>query len=223
MRPSRATRGIVLLVGLLGTVVFGALAAFGVLVLWAPVVPLVMAAAGFAWLRAGVRSEVRARHEARSAARERVRPASSRSEFAPAAPTRPRSPARQHDIAGEAPSVESAGGTEVERHEVAEATRAAEAPFDVAAPTSTPAPADAQPVAEPVVEQPAAVLEVALPEVDEDDIPLTWDPRPVPTPDLHDEGQGARSSRTGHAGGGGRRGRADGIRGELPQRRISGL
>ena len=37
--------------------------------------------------------------------------------------------------------------------------------------------------------------DVMVPILDEDDIPLTWDPVPVPAPDVHDEGQGASGPR----------------------------
>ncbi|GAA4112032.1 hypothetical protein GCM10022415_06510 [Knoellia locipacati] len=168
MRPGRATRGIVLVVGLLGTVVFGLLAAFGVLVAWAPLVPLAMAGAGFGWLRAGVRAEVRARREAQRPLRRA------------SAPVRPAAPA----VAPE-PVASSEQPVEAEV-----ATPVTSAPFDVSAHTSESQaePVLEQPVVEqpvvqqPVVQQPAAEHEVALPEVDEDDIPLTWDPRPVPRP-----------------------------------------
>ena len=168
MRPGRATRGIVLVVGLLGTLVFGLLAAFGVLVAWSPLVPLAMAGAGFGWLRAGVQAEVRARREAQRPVR---RPAAPRTSTGHA-PVRP---------AARAATLEQHAETEPE---VAPAP-VTSAPFDVSAHTSEP---EAEPVLEqtvveqPAAEQAAAVHEVAVPVVDEDDIPLTWDPRPVPRP-----------------------------------------
>ena len=169
MRPSRATRGIVLVVGLLGTLAFGLLAAFGVLVAWAPLVPLAMAGAGFGWLRAGVRAEARARREAQRPVRRA------------AASVRPAAPAVTH---------EPVATLEEQAEREAAPDTVAAAPFDVSAHISEPhaepvveQPVIEQPVVEqPVIEQPAAEHEVALPEVDEDDIPLTWDPRPVPRP-----------------------------------------
>jgi cytoskeletal protein RodZ len=176
MRPSRATRGIVLLVGLVGTAVFGLLAAFGVLVLWAPLVPIVMAVAGFAWLRAGVQAEIRASHAARQESQRRVRRAAPRAEGRTAEPVRPAAPAVEH-------STEVAQDTDPEASADAAPEVAEEVPFDVAEQAPAPQPADAeQGVAETVSEQPVAEVEIGLPEVDEDDIPLTWDPRPVPRP-----------------------------------------
>jgi hypothetical protein len=62
-------------------------------------------------------------------------------------------------------------------------------PYDVSAHSMATAPLVQERVAEEPAEQaPAerapmvAEHEVALPELDEDDIPLTWDPRPVPRP-----------------------------------------
>lgn len=168
MRPGRATRGIVVLVGLVGTVVFGLLAAFGVLVSWSFIVPLAMAGGGFLWLRAGVQAEIKANR----AARGRARRAAARTDTAPrvSAPVASAAPERSADIVASASTPEPV---------------TAPAPFDgavevaVTAPSS--APAIEQPL-EPVEVQPVAQHEVALPELDEDDIPLTWDPRPVPRP-----------------------------------------
>lgn len=178
MSPSRSTRGLVLLVGLLGTVVFGLLAAFGVLVPWSPVVPLLMAGAGFAWLRAGVRGETRARREAQARTRRAAARGGSRAGTTPA-------PAVEHEVA--APEVEQQSASAHQQDVVAEAP--AEVPFDVAAELTTqvtaePAAAgssDGVLVEEPFAE-PAATHEIGLLEVDDDDIPITWDPRPVPRP-----------------------------------------
>ena len=173
MSPSRATRGIVLLVGLAGTLVFGLLAAVGVLVGWAFVVPLLMAVGGFVWLRSGVQAEARARR----AARGRARRAAARTVGTPATTAVPATRAA-------APPSTSTHRTEVEAEVVTPAAPvdapAAPAPYDVSAHSLAEAVADtttrgAVPV--PVVEH-----EVVAPELDEDDIPLTWDPRPVPRP-----------------------------------------
>ncbi|MFW5469084.1 hypothetical protein ACOCJ4_03455 [Knoellia sp. CPCC 206435] len=167
MHPNRATRGIVLLVGLAGTPVFGVLAAVGVLVWWAFVVPMLMAVGGFVWLRAGVQAEARARRAARGRARraaERVaapaRTAAPRAQAEPSAATTGREV--PVEVAGQFTTVES---------------EPAPAPYDVSA--EAPAPGDA---AEPAPETVAAQPRVAVVELDEDDIPLTWDPRPVPRP-----------------------------------------
>lgn len=207
MRPSRATRGIVLVVGLLGTLAFGLLAAFGVLVAWAPLVPLAMAGAGFGWLRAGVQAEARARRESQR-------------------PTR-RATAAPRTSTVDAPVRTAARAVTLEERAEPEPTAApvASAPFDVSAHTSEP---EAEPFAEqtvveqPVLEQPAAEHEheVALPDVDEDDIPLTWDPRPVPRPTYTMK---AKAPDRPFAAPQPERGAEHTAYDELPQRRISGL
>ena len=211
MHPSRATRGIVLLVGLVGTVVFGVLAATGVLVIWSPLAPFAMAVAGFVWLRAGVQGEIRARHDARrdGARREgarRAAPVARRPEQGLAgSPSRPAAPLAEHEV---------------------------EAPFDVSSSPAAPAqPAGAEPFladpfapetvpAEATSMEPVAEHEVALPEVDEDDIPLTWDPRPVPRPTYTMKARAPqRPAPQADAGGEAEQTAYD----ELPERRISGL
>lgn len=193
MHPSRATRGAVLLAGLVGTLVFGVLSVMGMLLAWAPLVPFALAVGGFAWLRAGVQAEIRTRR----ALRREVRPQTRRDD-------RRRSPEAARDTAAvavvtaqepaprrSAPAVEpgvvdestpDGGRTET----VVAADRTPEpAPFDISADAATEVATQpvAEPVvAEPVVAQPAAAVTPVLPEVDEDDIPLTWDPRPVPPP-----------------------------------------
>lgn len=192
MRPSRTTRGVVLTVGVLGTVTFGALAALGILVAWSPAVPFVMAVAGFAWLRAGVQGEIRAK---RAAQRRTHRPAARGGRAAGAqaslATTGQASPAvTGHEVTGHEVEHQVALGVEPEVAEVSSA-----APFDVSEdPTTVSAEVPATGSDEPHVEredavasadEPAATVmehEIGLPEVDEDDIPLTWDPRPVPRP-----------------------------------------
>jgi hypothetical protein len=167
MHPNRATRGIVLLVGLAGTPVFGVLAAVGVLVWWAFVVPMLMAVGGFVWLRAGVQAEARARRAARGRARraaERVAPL--------ARPTAPRA----HAAPAHA-STDRDVTAEVTEQSTTVESEPAPAPYDVSAEASAPGGA-AEPAPEPVAAEPR----VAVVELDEDDIPLTWDPRPVPRP-----------------------------------------
>ncbi len=169
MYPARATRGIVLLVGLAGTLVFGLLAAVGVLVWWAFVVPLLMAVAGFVWLRSGVQAEAKARR----AARGRARRATERVARAAPAAARTAAPRTRVEPVTEVQPPERVEAVEV-GEEPASEVAPAPAPYDVSA--ESPVPAH---VAEPVGE---AQPEVAVVELDEDDIPLTWDPRPVPRP-----------------------------------------
>ncbi|WP_156465265.1 hypothetical protein [Knoellia sp. Soil729] len=181
MHPSRATRGTVLLVGLLGTIAFGALSALSVLVWWSFVVPFVMAGVGFFWLRAGIQAEARARR----AARGRARRAAART-GAPA-PTFAARPSAQSASVPTAAS-EPVGLDDIAVTATVDAEAATEqvAPYDVSAHTEsrTSTPLGEERVAEHPLD-PAPVVaehEVALPELDEDDIPLTWDPRPVPRP-----------------------------------------
>jgi len=173
MHPNRATRGTVLLVGLLGTLVFGVLSALSVLVWWSFVVPLVMAGVGFFWLRAGIQAEARARR----AARGRARRAAART-AAPAPSVAPR------PVASRVAASASVHADEVAAVAEAAPAPAQEVPYDVSAQTVTSAPtADGSVADQPAAPAPlVANHEVALPELDEDDIPLTWDPRPVPRP-----------------------------------------
>lgn len=208
MQPSRATRGAVVLIGLAATLVFGVLAAFGVLLWWSFVVPLMMAVGGFFWLRAGVQAEIKARR----AARGRARRAAERGASAPAAGVA--AAAAVHAPSQSETLVETASESQVEpvaeqapavsaRHfelaqEVASAWVPEDAPFDVSA-SSTRRPEAFAEISEvaveavavesaPPVESPAvadtavADTTVADTAVDEDDIPLTWEPRPVPRP-----------------------------------------
>ncbi|MFW5473849.1 hypothetical protein ACOCJ5_11115 [Knoellia sp. CPCC 206450] len=187
MHPSRAVRGISLLAGLLGTVVVSVLAVLGVVVAWAPLLSLALALGSFAWLRAGVQSEIRAKQELRRESRLQARRDATRrttvstrtTEAAPAsAPSARRSaPVVETEVLVNA-STDDAGPVDAADDVTVDA-----APFDVSAEV----PAELQPVSatsvpEPATPEPAAQTTPALPEVDEDDIPLTWDPRPVPPP-----------------------------------------
>ena len=67
--PSRKVRGLVLLASLAATLVLGGLAAFSVVVWWAPLVALGVVVASFFWLRSAVQAEIRARRAARSRVR----------------------------------------------------------------------------------------------------------------------------------------------------------
>ncbi|KGN30062.1 hypothetical protein N798_11960 [Knoellia flava TL1] len=199
MHPSRATRGTVLLVGLAATVVFAILSVLGVLVAWAPLVPLALAVGGFAWLRAGVQSEIRARRELRREAHQQARRDAQRSAVVaartaatvPAPTARRQAPVVESEVVVEDSTDPSSGEADTADGVAPEA-----APFDVSAEAATEHGTQSEPVAEAVVAEPAAAQPVAgatvadppaqvtpvLPEVDEDDIPLTWDPRPVPPP-----------------------------------------
>jgi hypothetical protein len=166
MQPSRATRGIVLLVGALTTPVFAVLGAFGVLVGWAFLVPLAMAVGGFLWLRHGVQQEIAAKRAVRAARAAGRRPARSTGAGT----------AAYAAFAGSAPAA-SAQATGVDAPARAEAT-AVEAVFDEQSLTAASGISESVEVAE----TPATVPAAAVVEVDEDDVPLTWDPVPVPRP-----------------------------------------
>ena len=172
IRPSRAVRGLTLLSCLAGTLVFAVLSLLGVLVGWAWLVPLTMSVGAFLWLRAGVQAEI-----AERARRRRSRPARREQRW-------PEDEVEAGVEETHAPVVGSPTG-DVETlhpetlHAGAEAEAADDAPFDVAADDQvSPASAEAHPVAAQREPQPQPVYGAT----DEDDIPLTWDPRPVPRP-----------------------------------------
>lgn len=210
MHPGRATRGVVVLIGLVGTLVFGALAAFGVLVSWSFVVPLSMAGIGLAWLRAGVQGEIKAQR----AARGRARRAAARTAAPASSDTRV--------AASAAPAPERSA--EVVAAEASFEPVVASAPFDVAADAVASAPARQEPmVQQPAAQEPVvAEHEVVLPELDEDDIPLTWDPRPVPRPTYTMKARAAeRHSPAAEVEPAAQADQA--AYDEIPERRISGL
>ena len=173
MHPGRATRGTVILVGLLGTVAFGAARrpqCPGVVVLRRP--------PGDGWGRlrlAACRSPGRAQGPA---GRPWPHPPRHRSHRCPRASRVAQPAATPHAT------------TAPERSDDVVAAESAPAPVqtapfdvDVVAEPATTAPIVREPVQEQPIEQaPVAAREVVLPELDEDDIPLTWDPRPVPRP-----------------------------------------
>ncbi len=167
--PSRAP-GLALLGSLVTFVVVGALAAFSVLPWWAAVLPLAAGVGSFFWVRHTVQSARLARAASRRPA---PRPAvrvvrEAPAVTAPAAPVVPVVPvAAEHEVT--TPEVAAPRTTDL--YDI----HAVEQPAPVA--TQTPAPAEATPAAEAA---PAAYPPVPL--VDEDDIPLTWDPVPVPRP-----------------------------------------
>lgn len=152
--PTPATRGLTFLVGILGTVVYAVLSAFGVLVPAAPLVPLALAVGGFLWVRAGVRRRAVTTRRA-----QRVPLASSSRRPAPHRATPNRT----------APNRTAPNRTEPARPAAAASAPRREEIYDVDRVAATIAPAE-----------PAA--SVAPPVLDEDDLPLTWDPVPVPRP-----------------------------------------
>lgn len=194
-RPStasaRRTRGLVVLGAFSTAVVAGPLVALAVLPPWTLVVPLVSIGACFAWLRSSVRSEQRRRRAAGQARRhqadESARRAAGQQVRRTAERARVEQPARRDETPGAPGSVDPAAPRksdpatrgEEAAEAIVRAPRRSEL-YDVQAveAASTQADRDVAPVA-------AAPVEPTLPArplVDEDDIPLTWDPVPVPRP-----------------------------------------
>lgn len=191
LRPSRRVRGLFVLASLAELLVIVPLVVLAMLPLWALATAALTVVAAFAYLRSGVRAEqamMRA-HRRRQADLARLR--SSAPVTAPVvrhgAGARPASapPAATASV-----SVPSAGPVE-DAHPAAESatvTAAAAAAEPVTAGT-TPSPLDVALEVAPATEAPAPVVEssvveaeVMVPILDEDDMPLTWDPVPVPRP-----------------------------------------
>ncbi|WP_406832266.1 hypothetical protein ABEG17_05415 [Pedococcus sp. KACC 23699] len=187
IRPARAVRGLTLLVALLAFVVALPLAGFGVIA-WAGVlIPLAAVAGAFVWLRQVVAAEQAARRAAR---RPHARPAARGHEGSarrtqaarPAAGRAPSRSAGRPESPAATTSSEAAAPTSDEGEPVA--SRAGDELYDVQQVERELA-APAAPVSRPdEVVAPAASARVTAPRplVDEDDIPLTWDPVPVPRP-----------------------------------------
>jgi len=179
---TRATKGLTLLLGLVGTLVYALLSLTGVLVVWAPLVPLLVAASGLAWLRADVRAALAQRAPVRNASVSgaSVKGASVRGASVKGASVREasgRRPGPRADVAPARTSVD-AGAQATAPAERAPLTEV----YDIAAATATSAPNAAPTAATPpgsARPTPAAARRALL---DEDDMPLTWDPVPVPRP-----------------------------------------
>ena len=188
-RPPRAVRGVTFLVALAAVVLSPLLAAFGVVQWWVVPVALVALAGSVVWLRMAVVAERAARRERRRLARER-RSVGTRSADAgrrvvrPAAPA-PRRVARPADLP--TASVEPTTEETSSDHEVTDTSPAADEVFDVARPVVVESDApdvDTSVAADPGVVATETAGEVVVPvaRLDEDDVPDTWDPRPVPRP-----------------------------------------
>lgn len=180
---ARRTRAVIMLGALATVVVASALVALSLVPLYVLAVPVVAVGAALTWSRADAQAQRRARLAARRA-------------------SRPASPASQPRSAEQAPASAAPVPAPVPAP-VASATPAAiEAELADEVPTSAPVaargelydvqavetslrrPAASTAFAEPVATAPVATAPVARPRplVDEDDIPLTWDPVPVPRP-----------------------------------------
>lgn len=189
VRPARRVRALVLLAGLVGTLVAAGLVGPTALPAWTPVVGLAVVVGSFLWVRSAVRAEQAARVAARRrAATHARRRASAPAPTARPVPSAPRAAAPRGAV-GETTDAAVAAGS-VEETPAAPVVRGGSDPLEVAlavdAPAATPSTDEAPRTTEPavvtgVVVAPEPVLEyVHL--VDEDDIPLTWDPVPVPRP-----------------------------------------
>ena len=193
--PSRRVRGLTLLGSLASVLVFTVLAGFGVLPWLAVLAPVVAVGGALAWVRSGVRADQAARRAARvgrssgtdvsaearptSSARPtraQARPAASAQAYrAPQAPECSVSPPAPRRGDAEQADPEPAAAQPV----VAEPAAARDSFYDVEAVERAAAPAQSVPA--PAVLAAAQQVPVG-PLVDEDDIPLTWDPVPVPRP-----------------------------------------
>lgn len=187
---SRRVRGLTLLGSLAALVVSLGLAAFGALPWLAVLVPVAAVAGALVWVRSGVKAAQAARHVARDGAGARpgaADPSARGTAGRAAAPSRAARVAQTHreqrstrpaaPAAAQAPAYTSSTPAGAEAAEP-EAVVARESFYDLQAVERGAAVA-----AEPVLEHGAVARAIAaMPLVDEDDIPLTWDPVPVPRP-----------------------------------------
>lgn len=188
---SRRARGLTLLGSLTALLVTLGLAAFGIVPWLAVLAPVAAVAGALGWVRSGVKAAQAARRAARTApvgaaagrgAGTRRTPASTQAARAPkthlertSRPVAPSAPAESPFSILSAPADAEQGEPEpVECEPVV----ARESFYDLEAVERGAVPAG------PVREQSVAVAELVptAPLVDEDDIPLTWDPVPVPRP-----------------------------------------
>ena len=186
VRPSRRIRALIMLVAFAELVGISVLVPLGYLPWWALAPAVAGFVLSFAYVRAGVRAEQRQR------AVRRRGPYASRPDVAPATPAQrgarraPSSAPAHPVVAGARPT--SAAGSPAEA-DVEPATAAGNAPqpddFAAEQAATNSAVAEAPVVDAPAAESPPAEEAEPLEYVhlvDEDDIPLTWDPVPVPRP-----------------------------------------
>lgn len=170
-RPSRAAFGLTLAIGLVATVVYAVLAVTGVLVAWSPAIPAALSLIGFLGVRADVRAGRNSGQHLDDGPSDHLVgaiDAGARSRVGVASQGR-------GDVIDRAPA---AVGAEAD---VVPAARIdpREHVFDVSAATATPALENAGVGAGT---SPAAAAGRRAVLVDDDDLPLTWDPVPVPRP-----------------------------------------
>jgi hypothetical protein len=171
VRPSRRVRGLLLLAAVAELLVIAPLVVASMLPVWA----LAPALLAVAWAGLFARSGVRAEQAMVRASRRRQADLARRRTAAPVAPRRSTGPAASARQAAASVEVAEVAGAEAPG-DVVTLTE----PALVGADSSVVEPVAAR-AAEPVAPaEPAA--DVMVPIVDEDDIPLTWDPVPVPRP-----------------------------------------
>jgi hypothetical protein len=172
VRPSRRVRGLLLLAAVAELLVIAPLVAASMLPLWA----LAPALLAVGWAVLFARSGVRAEQAMRSANRRRQADLARRRTAAPVAPRRTSAPAASR-TASAAASAEAAEVAEVDETQGAGDLVTLTEPALVGSDSSV-----VEPVAAQLAEPDAPADDVMVPIVDEDDIPLTWDPVPVPRP-----------------------------------------
>ncbi|MGO4341217.1 hypothetical protein [Pedococcus sp. 2YAF34] len=190
VRPARKVRGLTLLASLAAVLLAVPLAAFGALPWVAVLVPVAAVVGSVAWVRQAVAAEQAARRASRPTAERPVaqRPAPR----AAAVRTAPRRPVEREQATRPAASTGASTPLESQPDDAvteAPAQPAASALYDfqevergLAAPAAAPAAPQPTPTPAAAVEPAAELVVPARPLVDEDDIPLTWDPVPVPRP-----------------------------------------
>lgn len=183
-RPSRKVRGVLLLTALALVPVTVVLAVLAIGSWWFVAAAVGASTSAFLWLRMAVQAQLRARRETARPARG----AAGRSRQAAPATTRPPMPSSGPQTA------QGVSDTRIARQgaepgEVETTTQVARAPYDVdasstceAAVASAPAEQTAPAESGSAMVGSEAADPTPVPLVDEDDIPLTWDPRPVPRP-----------------------------------------
>ncbi|WP_299445666.1 hypothetical protein [uncultured Phycicoccus sp.] len=196
VRPSRRVRASVFVLAVLGSLATAGLAGLSLVPPWAPLVAVGGLVLALAWVRAGVRAEraARAARRRRAVQEARRRAAAVPGSAAPGrrgagagSATAGRSRADGElvapvEVMASSSSDGSAADVDADRGEVAEAASRADAAVqrDAVEPVAS-EPVAVEPVAVEPEPEPEPVIEyVHL--VDEDDIPLTWDPVPVPRP-----------------------------------------
>ncbi len=162
LRPSRRVRGLVLLAALLAFLVVVPLVAISILPLWALAPAVLAPVVADLWVRSAVRAE-------RSVARARRRRAGER--------TRERS--------GAAAPAKAAATAESDRAHAGRSETVTSEPGVAPSEATSEVPVEGASTEEPDLAEVAVAIDtspVAVPLVDEDDLPLTWDPVPVPRP-----------------------------------------